>query len=101
LLETIPSARGDIALIYRASGPGDVLFRGELDELRRMRDAQVHYCVGANQDLTPETLERLIPDIGDRDVFVCGPPAMVEATVASLRSVGVPRRRIVTERFAF
>src|SRR5689334_4252846 len=28
LLETIPAARGDIALIYRASGPGDVLFRG-------------------------------------------------------------------------
>ena len=42
-----------------------------------------------------------MPDIADRDVFVCGPPSMVEATVTSLRTVGVPRRRIVTERFAF
>jgi predicted ferric reductase len=101
LLETIPGARGDIALIYRASDPDEVLFRSELDELGQMRDAPVHYCVGANQDLEPATLEQLVPDLADRDVFVCGPPAMVEATVASLRSVGVPRRRIVTERFAF
>jgi predicted ferric reductase len=101
LLETIPGAPGDIALIYRASRPEEILFRDELDELGRIRDAQLHYCVGENRDLSAETIERLVPDIAERDVFVCGPPAMVEATVRSLRLAGVARRRIVTERFAF
>ena len=36
-----------------------------------------------------------------RDVYVCGPPAMTEATRATLSRSGVPRRQIVTERFAY
>jgi predicted ferric reductase len=100
LLESIPGAPGDIALIYRTSGPDDVLFRDELDELGRTRGAQLHYCVGEDWDLSAATIERLVPDIAERGAYVCGPPAMVNATVASLRAAGVPRRRIVTERFA-
>ena len=42
-----------------------------------------------------------MPDIATRDVYVCGPPAMVEATRASLGRSGVSRRHIVTERFAY
>jgi ferredoxin-NADP reductase len=34
-------------------------------------------------------------------VYVCGPVGMTDATVASLRSLGVPRSRIHTERFDF
>jgi ferredoxin-NADP reductase len=41
-----------------------------------------------------------VPDLERRDVFVCGPPAMAEATERSLRAAGVPRRHIHTERFA-
>ena len=48
----------------------------------------------------PEHLQELIPDIAARDVYVCGPPAMTEATRASLDRSGVPRRHIFTERFA-
>jgi predicted ferric reductase len=101
LLESIPGAPGDIALIYRTSAADEVLFREELDELARKRGAQLHYCVGEDWDLSAETIQRLVPGIAERDVYVCGPPAMVTTTVASLRVAGVPRRRIVTERFAF
>ena len=51
--------------------------------------------------LSPERLLALVPDIAARDVYVCGPPAMTEATRASLARTGVSRRHIVTERFAF
>ena len=39
---------------------------------------------------------------GDRKAaaLVCGPPAMMTATVAALRACRFPRRRIFTERFA-
>jgi ferredoxin-NADP reductase len=49
--------------------------------------------------LSPERLRTLVPDIADRDVYVCGPRAMTEATRVSLRGLGVPSRHIISEAF--
>jgi predicted ferric reductase len=99
LLEDMPGGPGDIAVVYRALGEGDVILRAELDELATRRGAEVHYVIG--EPLSPERLLALVPDIAARDVYVCGSPAMTEATHASLARTGVSRRHIVTERFAF
>jgi predicted ferric reductase len=104
LLEDMPGEPGDIAVVYRALRPGDVILRAELDELARRRGAELHYVVGDHREgvqLSPEELQRLVPDIASRDVYVCGPPGMTDATRASLRRSGVPRRQIVIERFAY
>jgi predicted ferric reductase len=100
LLEDMPAAPGDIAVVYRATRPEDVILGDELDALAQRRGAEVHYVLGASERLDPEELTRLVPDISARDVYVCGPPAMTEATRASLRRSGVDRRQIFTERFA-
>ena len=100
LVETLPGGSGDIALVYRAPRAEELVFRDELDELSRTRGTEIHYLVGDEGGLSADTLERLLPDIAKRDVFVCGPPVMVEATRASLRAAGVPRRQIFSERFA-
>ncbi len=106
MLDDMPGAPGDIAVVYRAVHEDDVVLRHELDELARRRSAEVHYVIGDHRDpagaalLSPAHLRELVPDIALRDVYVCGPPAMTEATRASLRGAGVPRRHIVTERFA-
>ncbi len=96
LLEDLP---GDIVVVYRASSEEEVILRAELDELAHRRGADLHYVVGA-EALSGERLLELVPDIAQRDVFVCGPPAMTEATRASLGRTGVPRRRVSVERFA-
>jgi predicted ferric reductase len=104
LLEDMPGEPGDIAVVYRALRPEDVILRAELDELARRRGAELHYVVGDHRGaalLSPEHLQALVPDIATRDVYVCGPPAMTEATRAVLGRSGVPRRQIVTERFAY
>jgi predicted ferric reductase len=104
LLEDMPGEPGDIAVVYRALRPEDVILRAELDELARRRGAELHYIVGDHRGaalLSPEHLQALVPDIATRDVYVCGPPAMTEATRATLGRSGVPRRQIVTERFAY
>jgi predicted ferric reductase len=101
LLEDMP---GDVTVVYRALRPEDQVLRAELDELARRRGAELHYVVGddrAGELLSPAHLLRLVPDIAARDVYVCGAPAMTDATRASLARAGVPRRQIVTERFAF
>ena len=104
LLEDMPGAPGDIAVVYRALRDEDVILRAELDELARRRGAELHYVVGDHRDatdlLSPAHLKELVPDIAARDVYVCGPPAMTEAMRASLGRSGVPRRQIFTERFA-
>ena len=84
----------------------DLVFRDELDALARDRarsscttSSATHRGEGARL-LSPEHLRELVPDAADRDVFVCGPPAMTEATNRSLRAAGVPRRHVHVERFA-
>jgi predicted ferric reductase len=104
LLEDMPGEPGDIAVIYRALREDDLLFREELDELSRRRGAQLHYVLGdhrAGDPLSPDHLRALVPDIAGRDVYVCGPQSMTEATRASLRRAGVSRRQIISEGFAW
>jgi predicted ferric reductase len=99
LLEDMPGGPGDIAVVYRAAREDDVILRAELDELATRRSADLHYVIGDRDLLSAERLRALVPDIAARDVYVCGPPAMTDATRDSLRRAGVPRRHIVTERF--
>jgi ferredoxin-NADP reductase len=104
LLEDMPCEPGTIAVIYRAASEDDVLFREELDELSRRRGADLHYVLGDRNAvgvLSPEHLRALVTDIAGRDVYVCGPRSMTEATRTSLRRAGVPRRHIITEGFAW
>ncbi|MEU1801650.1 ferric reductase-like transmembrane domain-containing protein [Streptomyces sp. NPDC019937] len=102
LFETLP---GEVTLIYRARRPEDLALRGEIDALAAARGAAVHYVVDEpaaySSPLTPEALRGLVPDLAERDVYLCGPPAMTEVAVTALRGAGVPRRRIHHESFAF
>lgn len=41
-----------------------------------------------------EKIQRLVPDVMERDVYVCGPPAMIDAVVAVVLGLGVPRARV-------
>jgi predicted ferric reductase len=104
LLEDTPGEPGTIAVIYRAASEDDVLFRDELDELVRRRGAELHYVLGerrGDEILSAEHLQALVPDIASRDVYVCGPRSMTEATRTSLRRAGVPRRHIISEGIAW
>jgi predicted ferric reductase len=102
LLETMP---GDVVVLYRAIADTDVIFREELDRIAAARGATVHYVIGDHLGdgadlLSPAHLKELVPDIEERDVFLCGPPAMTEVLEQNVRGARVPRRHIHTERFA-
>ncbi|MEU2913801.1 hypothetical protein ACWCQ0_28850 [Streptomyces massasporeus] len=43
--------------------------------------------------------ELLVPDITQRDVYVCGPPAMTQAVLSGLRELRVRARRVHAEKF--
>jgi predicted ferric reductase len=46
-------------------------------------------------------IRTLVPDVAQRDVYVCGPTPMMDALIKSLREIGVPSAQIHSERFAF
>ena len=106
LLEALPARHGDMTLLYRVSDARDIVFRDELETLARARGADVRYLVGRREatggdPLEASALERLVPDVRDRDVYLCGPLSMMERVEDSLRRLGLPRRQIHTERFAY
>jgi ferredoxin-NADP reductase len=51
--------------------------------------------------LEPEALRRLVPDIRDADVLVCGSRSFTRCTLASLHSLGVPSSQVHAERFGY
>ena len=108
LLEELPAARGNLTLVYRASGPEDVVFRNELDQLAELRGATIHYVVGKrgsrevpSDPFEPRELRKLVPDLKDRDIYVCGPKGMMESVLGTLERLRIPESQIHYERFAF
>ncbi|WP_196218173.1 ferredoxin reductase family protein [Streptomyces blattellae] len=93
---------GRTVVIYRVATERDAVLYGELRDLALTRGAELHLVTGpiSPDKLAPGELMKLVPDVADRDVFVCGPPPMMNAVLGSLRELGVPKPQIHFERFS-
>ena len=49
--------------------------------------------------LITDVVDRLEGDVTEVDAYVCGPPPMVEATIALLEAKGVPEAHIYYDKF--
>jgi predicted ferric reductase len=107
LFESLPGGPGDITLLYRARQVEDVVFSAELERIAQVRGARVFYLFGRRgrgnrrDPLNAAELERLVPQLSEHDVYLCGPPGMTEHARAELRRAGVARRRVHHESFLF
>jgi ferredoxin-NADP reductase len=101
LFESIPIAPGgDLLLVYRARNEGELVFRAELDAIARGRGARVAYVLGPDRAaLSRAALLHNVPDLVERDVFVCGPPGLMTAVRQTLRDAGLPSAQLHEERF--
>ncbi|MFJ1809414.1 MULTISPECIES: ferric reductase-like transmembrane domain-containing protein [unclassified Streptomyces] len=99
LLEEI---RGHAVVIYRVAGERDAVLYDELRELALTKGAELHLVTGppVPDRLAPRELAALVPDIAERDVFLCGPPPMMNAVLGTLRELDVPKPQIHFERFS-
>ena len=97
---------GDVIVLYRVMHDDDIIFRDELEELATARGIDLRFVVGDHETdegrdlLSPKHLREIVPDIADREVYVCGPPAMTNAIRENVRHAHVPTRFIHAERFA-
>ena len=104
LYETLPGHGDDVILLYRASDPRSMVLWNELESIARRRGFGLFPVTGSRADhrgdpLNARELLRAIPDTAHRDVYVCGPPGLIDSATAELRKAGVPRRRIHAEAF--
>lgn len=112
LLEGLDYAPGDATVIYRASSEEDLVLREEIWEIGQRRGADVVELPGrrvpGRASWLPEqaadwddadALASIVPDVSDRDVYICGPDTWMEHARDAARRAGVPEDQIHLERF--
>jgi len=97
----------NVTLIWGNKTEQDILFKEELDEMSKKMRLKVVHVMSAQESWPGEKgfvdqarLKRLLEGIENPQVFVCGPPAMMNMVIGALRKIGVPRGRIHSERFS-
>ncbi len=101
LFATCPGA--PVTLIYRGHAAADMPFRAELDDIADRRDARVHYVIGSRHEpanqLAPEQIARICPDVRRAHVYVCGSEGFVHHVRTSLSELGIRNGDILSESF--
>ncbi len=102
LLEEDPT--GDVVVLYRVRDESEAVLLREIQHLVGVRRGQLHLLTGRTgqgaRPFEPDALRHLVPDITERDVYVCGPPAMTAAVENALRTLGVPNGQVHAEKFS-
>jgi propane monooxygenase reductase subunit len=111
LIRSVAESGADrsVTYYYGARQKRDLFYLNELEELRA-RMPRFTYVLGLSEpapddDWAGETgfitdiLDRREPDLSACDIFVCGPPPMVDAALATLERRGVAADRIFFDKF--
>jgi len=95
---------GDVVVLYRVRSDRDAVLINEVQQLVAAHRGRLHVISGRTGEgvrpFEPEGLRHYVPDITQRDVYVCGPTAMTTAVLASLRALRVPARQVHAEKFS-
>ncbi|GAC1312651.1 MAG: 2Fe-2S iron-sulfur cluster binding domain-containing protein [Vulcanimicrobiaceae bacterium] len=98
-----------VTFYYGARGARDLFYLAELEALRA-RMPNFEYVLALSEPApddawTGETgfitdiLDRRESDMSDHDMYVCGPPPMVDAALAVFERRGVPTERVFYDKF--
>ncbi len=102
----------DLVFVHSARTPDDIIFDTELDMIAA-GDGRVRVAVVCEQDsalerwkgwrgrLSLEMMQKMAPDLGEREIFTCGPPPYMASVRAMLTEAGVDPTRCHEETFTF
>lgn len=104
MAEAFPYAAGQADMIFRARSDADAPLLDEVRALAAQRGIRLHLLTGSRRHgaadlLTPRGLRQLVPDVANRDVYLCGPEPFMNRVRNSLRTLGAPHKRIHLELF--
>ena len=107
IAETLDGNARDVIFAQRASSEHELLMSDELLRMQKQGKLTFLPILGKRgsspreDPMHPARLREAIPDLRDREVFICGSPGMVAATIKNLHRAGVSRRYIHSELFDF
>ena len=108
----------DVVLVYGSLKYDEIALREEVGQLSARYGMQVHHILSEESHpplpqsgpllqvtvsggfVTRAYLERVVPDIAAREVFLCGPPVVMRLVRKDLAALGVPDARVFAERFS-
>ena len=110
MAEGLHATPGDITIIYRTRDPADSPLLSEIKAIAEYRKHNLHLVTGRRPQngnwlmasgLDESGLQRLVPDIQNADVYVCGPIALTEQVTKTLEKLHVPKHQIHSEEYAW
>ena len=114
LMESLDARPGDVTLIYRVSDLASAPLVAQVEESaarcgarlmvldgHRLRERDSWLPAGWGHLSDAAALRYLVPDVAERDVFLCGSSAWMAAARDAAVRAGVPAERVHAERFAY
>lgn len=104
MLKNIDFTDYDVELLYACRSTEDIIFDAELNELSAKGLKRVCYLSeepGKPKSTINNDVLKGISDLRERDIFLCGPPAMMQALTNNLNALNVPKKQIHSERFDY
>ncbi len=105
LIESQKDTHADTVLLYSNKSGNEIAFEAQLKQLCPrsyffLTDPTVSqdYIPGR---ITVEHIQKLIPDMRERDIYICGPTPMMDDLIAALRRYGISASRLHYEKFAY
>ncbi|MEO7617255.1 MAG: hypothetical protein ABIS59_00260, partial [Candidatus Saccharibacteria bacterium] len=101
LIEAAPKGQ-DITILYACNNPEEAPLLNELKHLKSLAKLKI-VPIFSNTDgrLTPEVIQKYVPDVSTREVYLCGPDPMVKGLTSYLKSINIADENIHTERFSY
>jgi len=102
LLEELPANR-DISLIYRTSNEDGLIFLDEITDLAKRKNVRLHVLPGSRRlyPLDSTHLLKLVPNVQESEIYICGPTSLTELIRATARELGMPKNRVHSEIFEY
>ena len=93
----------DTAVLLRARTRDDLVLTHEIAAETERRGGRAWEVLGTRDRvaITASTLQRALPDLQQRDIYICGPDAFTASIALECRRAGVPARHVHVESFAF
>jgi len=109
IVEKLADLKTDTVLLYFNRTAKNIVFDLELKGMEESSSGKLKVINilsnepswnGEKGKLGKDMLDRLVPDFLQREVFICGPPAMMKYSIRVLKNCGV-KAKIHFERFSF
>ncbi|MFA6106795.1 MAG: ferric reductase-like transmembrane domain-containing protein [Patescibacteria group bacterium] len=107
LVESMAKKGRDAILLYNNRTKKDIIFKDELEKLSELNPVKIVHILSAEENwkgeqgrIDAEKISRLVPDFRDRDIFLCGPPPMMESIKKELKGAGFNQNQLHYEKFS-